>query len=172
MITSRLITTTVNQCGTTPISASTTNAERISILSASGSMYAPSVVRVFVSRAIAPSTESVIPASTKVTSAAPTRPSVRKIKKIGMAMILRSVRKFGRFSTTQPPPIDARNANRSAVASRPKGGVLTRRRGCPHQRLELPALVHVADDVATADELPVDVDLRDRRPVRERLHTF
>ncbi len=58
MMTSRLMTTTVNQRGTTSIEAKTTNAERMSILSVSGSMYAPSFVLEFVRRAIAPSRES------------------------------------------------------------------------------------------------------------------
>src|SRR5262249_49369253 len=35
--------------------------------------------------------------------------------------------------------------------------------------LQLAGLEHLADDVATADELALDVELRDRRPVRERL---
>jgi hypothetical protein len=34
---------------------------------------------------------------------------------------------------------------------------------------ELAAGVHLADDVAAADELPVDVELGDRRPARELL---
>src|SRR5271155_6239124 len=33
------------------------------------------------------------------------------------------------------------------------------------ERLELAALVELADDIASADELAVDIDLRDRRPV-------
>ena len=38
-----------------------------------------------------------------------------------------------------------------------------------HERLKLTALEHLEEDVAAADELPVDVELRDGRPVRERL---
>src|SRR5438876_613593 len=39
----------------------------------------------------------------------------------------------------------------------------------PQQRRELPARMHLAHDVAPADELPAHVHLRDRRPVGEAL---
>src|SRR5262245_51043833 len=184
MMTSRLMTTTVSQRGTTSIDANTTNADRINILSASGSMYAPSVVLELVSRAIAPSRESVMPARTKTTRAAPTRPSVRNMRKIGIATMRRIVRKFGRLSTVSPRSSDSPNPHARRTncwrspswcrRSGPRGdqrGLLARR-GRPRQRLEFAVFVEVADDVAPADKLAVDVDLRDRRPVGEVLYAF
>ena len=37
---------------------------------------------------------------------------------------------------------------------------------------QLPALVHLEEDVASAHELPLQVDLRDGLPVRELLHAL
>src|SRR5205823_5414122 len=47
--------------------------------------------------------------------------------------------------------------------------VVTSRAHSPQQRRELPARMHLAHDVAPADELPAHVHLRDRRPVGEAL---
>src|SRR5580658_8915873 len=41
-----------------------------------------------------------------------------------------------------------------------------------HQRLELARLVQLANDVAAADELAVDINLRNRRPVAVALDSL
>src|SRR2546425_13211414 len=48
-----------------------------------------------------------------------------------------------------------------------RGGRLLRLEGLFDQRLELPLLVHLEDDVAAADELAADEHLRDGRPVAD-----
>ena len=52
-------------------------------------------------------------------------------------------------------------------AGRPRSGARSRR-SRPRALLELARLVHLGDDVAAADELAVDEQLRDRRPVGQR----
>ena len=53
-----------------------------------------------------------------------------------------------------------------ASGAAPRRGVLGR--STPSDLGELAGLVHLGDDVAAADQLAVDEQLRDRRPVRER----
>src|ERR1700674_47416 len=72
----------------------------------------------------------------------------------------------------------ARSGARNAKAARRRPSISSRLRSLLRLRAlahgdafvlehgrELPSLEHLADDVAAADELALDVELRDRRPV-------
>ncbi len=80
-MTSRMMTITVSQLGMRPMKARTLTELSSRSLSASGSRIAPSSVLLLVRRAIAPSSASVIPPSTKTTSAAVTWPAVEQDQK-------------------------------------------------------------------------------------------
>src|SRR6266705_2827161 len=70
----------------------------------------------------------------------------------------------GRMAPTASSPRDEKDCGRSGARAFLHGHALVL-----EQALQLAGLEHLADDVAAADELALDVELRDGRPAREFL---